>query len=133
MEQLKDQMRILHLNILVDIENAVNAARSAFEKVGATREARIFAEAALAAEQKKLENGKSTSYFVLDFQRQFDLRRYEEIDALRQYNKLSPTCIVSRAPPSAQPHRRRVQVSISRAARNPVVPPRGADRGPSRR
>jgi len=33
--------------------------------VDATREARIYAEAALSAEQKKLESGKSTSFVVL--------------------------------------------------------------------
>ena len=86
MEQLKDQLRLLHLDILVSIENAVNTARAAYEAVGATREARIFAEAALDAERKKMENGKSTSYFVLDFQRQLTEKSFTEINALALYN-----------------------------------------------
>jgi outer membrane protein len=40
----------------------------------------------LAAEQKKLENGKSTSFFVLQFQRDLTVRRSEEIRALADYN-----------------------------------------------
>jgi outer membrane protein TolC len=86
MEQLKNQLRWMHLDILVSIENAVNTARAAYEAVGATREARIFAEAALDAERKKMENGKSTSYFVLDFQQQLTQKRYTEINALAAYN-----------------------------------------------
>ncbi|MBN2505414.1 MAG: TolC family protein [Verrucomicrobia bacterium] len=86
MEQLKNQLRLLHLDILVSIEKAVNTARAAYEAAGATREARIFAEAALDAERKKMENGKSTSYFVLDFQRQLTEKRYGEIAALAAYN-----------------------------------------------
>src|SRR5262249_10349512 len=51
-------------NTLIQIENDIANARSTFEQVDATREARLYAVAALEAEQKKLENGKSTSFVV---------------------------------------------------------------------
>lgn len=73
--------------IMVQIDNAIKLLRSEFQKVEATRQARLFAQDALAAEQKKLENGKSTSYFVLQFQRDLTQRRFEEIQALANYNK----------------------------------------------
>ena len=44
------------------------------------------AEAALEAEQKKLENGKSTSFFVLQLQRDLTARRSDEIRSLADYN-----------------------------------------------
>jgi hypothetical protein len=49
-------------NIMLQIEDTVRLAQTNFERVGATKEARQFAEAALQAEQTKLENGKSTSF-----------------------------------------------------------------------
>jgi len=55
--------------------------------VAATRAAREFAAAALEAEQKKLENGKSTTYTVLQKQRDLTAARGNEIQALAAYNK----------------------------------------------
>ena len=52
-------------NILVDVDNDVGQVSSTLQQVDATRAARIYAEDALAAEKKKLENGKSTSFIVL--------------------------------------------------------------------
>ncbi|MEI7731086.1 MAG: TolC family protein [Verrucomicrobiota bacterium] len=73
--------------VLVTIDNAISLARSSFDSVAATRQAREYAELALEAEQKKLENGKSTSFFVLQFQRDLTRARSEEIRALADYNK----------------------------------------------
>lgn len=76
----------LEQQIMVEVDDAVKLIRSSFERVEATRSARAFAQEALAAEQKKLENGKSTSFFVLQFQRDLTVRRSEEIRALADYN-----------------------------------------------
>lgn len=76
----------LEQQIMVQIDDAVKLIRSSFERVEATRAARAFAQEALSAEQKKLENGKSTSFFVLQFQRDLTVRRSEEIRALADYN-----------------------------------------------
>lgn len=73
--------------ILVEIEDAIAKVYNFYERVGATREARTYAEFALEAEQKKLENGKSTSFQVLQLQRDLTARRSEEIQAFTDYNK----------------------------------------------
>jgi outer membrane protein TolC len=77
----------LEQNILVQIDNAIKSARTSFERVDATRKARQYAEAALEAEQKKLEAGKSTSFVVLQLQRDLTTARSAEIRALSDYNK----------------------------------------------
>lgn len=77
----------LEQGILAEIDNAIIAAQAGFERVDATRAAREYAEAALDAEQKKLENGKSTSFFVLQLQKNLTDARSQEIRALADYNK----------------------------------------------
>src|SRR6185369_15662207 len=46
----------LEQQIMVQIDDSVKLLRSSFERVEATRAARAFAQEALSAEQKKLEN-----------------------------------------------------------------------------
>ena len=86
-EVLLLQFKQLEQSIIVEIDNAVKQAQTAYEKINATRQARLYAEAALDAEQKKLENGKSTSFFVLQLQRDLTAARSAEIRALADYNK----------------------------------------------
>lgn len=85
-DQLKLQVQQLHQNILVGIDDAIKAAQSAYELVQATRNAREFAEEALDAEQRKLDNGRSTSFNVLQLQEDTTDRRALEIGALAEYN-----------------------------------------------
>jgi len=87
MTQLEDTLRSVHQTVIVEIDNAIGVARSAFERVGATRAAREYAEAALGAEEKKYENGRSTSFNVLRLQRDLTQARSDEIAALADYNK----------------------------------------------
>ena len=77
----------LEQDIMVQIDNAIKLAQSNFERIGATRKAREYAEAALSAEQKKLENGKSTSFIVLQLQRDLTAAQSDEISALVQYKR----------------------------------------------
>jgi outer membrane protein len=74
-------------DVLVEIDNAVGVVRTNYEKIDATRQARLYAEAALDAEQKKLESGKSTSFQVLSLQRELTSKRSAEIRALADYSK----------------------------------------------
>jgi outer membrane protein TolC len=85
----QEELRLTQLrqNIIVEIDDAIKLAQSNFQRVDATRQARIFAEAALDAEQKKLENGKSTSFNVLQFQRDLTQALFNEIRALADYNQ----------------------------------------------
>jgi HAE1 family hydrophobic/amphiphilic exporter-1 len=85
-ERLELVQRQNHQQILVQVDNAVARAKTSFERVSATHEARLYAEAALEAEQKKLDNGKSTTFEVLRLQRDLTSARLQEIEALRDYN-----------------------------------------------
>jgi outer membrane protein len=87
LEQILLSVKRLEQNILVEIDNAVIAAKSSYERVDATRAAREYAQAALEAEQKKLESGKSTSFVVLQLQRDLTQAYSQEIAALAEYNK----------------------------------------------
>ncbi|HXG49023.1 MAG TPA: TolC family protein [Methylomirabilota bacterium] len=86
-KQMQVELQQLHQSILVAVEDAITLVESTYEQIGARREAREFAQAALDAEQKKLENGKSTSFQVLDLQEDLTSARSAEIGALSEYNK----------------------------------------------
>lgn len=73
--------------IMTEVASGVEAARSAYDLVASTRKAREFAEIALDAEGKKLEIGKSTSFIVLQLQRDLTNARSAEINALADYNR----------------------------------------------
>jgi outer membrane protein TolC len=87
LQQLLLQLKQLEQNVMVDIDNAVKQAQSKFESVQATQQARIYAEAALDAEQKKYNVGKSTTFTVLQLQNNLTAARSQEIRALADYNE----------------------------------------------
>jgi outer membrane protein TolC len=72
---------------MIAVDNDIGTIRANFDQVHATRAAREYQEAALDAEQKKLESGKSTTYTVLQVQRDLTAARGSEIQALDAYNK----------------------------------------------
>lgn len=81
------KVKKLEQDIMVQIDNDLKQAQTNFERVDATKQARLYSEAALEAEQKKLENGKSTTFVVLQLQRDLTTARSAEISALADYNK----------------------------------------------
>ncbi len=85
-EQVSLILRQLEQGVLIQIENAIAVVNTSFQRVAATREARMYAESALDAEQKKLASGKSTSFEVLRLQRDLTTARSSEIRALADYN-----------------------------------------------
>lgn len=85
-EQLGLQLKQLQQTTLIKIENAMAVAKTSLQRVTATREARLYAEAALQAEQTKLEKGKSTTFVVLQLQKELTSARSAEIGALADYN-----------------------------------------------
>ena len=87
MDQLLLTLKRLEQNIMVQIDNDIQNAQSSYEQVAATRAAKDYAAAALGAEQKKLESGKSTTYTVLQMQRDLTAARGNLIQALDNYNK----------------------------------------------
>ncbi|MDW7979680.1 MAG: TolC family protein [Verrucomicrobiales bacterium] len=86
-EQAMLSLKALERDIMVQIDDAIRQAQSSYERVAATRKAREYAEAALEAEQKKLQSGKSTTYIVLQLQRDLTAARANEIQAVNNYNK----------------------------------------------
>jgi outer membrane protein TolC len=86
-KQLLLKLKQLEQNVMVQIDNAVKAAQSAWESVDATRQTRIYAEAALDAEQKKYAVGKSTTFTVLQLQNNLTTARSQEIRALANYRQ----------------------------------------------
>jgi outer membrane protein TolC len=82
------QLRKAEQEVLFQIADFVNRAQSRFTQVSSTRKARAYAESALAAEVKKLQNGLSTAFFVLQLQETLTAARTAELQALADYNKL---------------------------------------------
>jgi outer membrane protein TolC len=81
------QLRKAEQEVLLQVADYVNRVESRFTQTGSTRKARTYAEAALGAEQKKLQNGLSTSFFVLQLQETLTAARTAEVLALADYNK----------------------------------------------
>ena len=82
------QLKKAEQEVLVQIADYANRVQSRFSQVGSTRKARSFAEVALAAEQKKLQNGLSTSFFVLQLQETLIAAQSAELQALTDYNRI---------------------------------------------
>jgi outer membrane protein TolC len=86
-QQLVLTLKKLEETILIAIDNDIQTVQANYDQVQATTAERQYEEAALDAEQKKLENGKSTTYTVLQVQRDLTTARGAEIQALDNYNK----------------------------------------------
>lgn len=86
-EQSELRLQQKQLKALASIDTAVRAIESAQERVDSNRKARRYAEEALTAEQKKFQNGASTSFLVLEYQRNLTAARTAEIQALADYYK----------------------------------------------
>ena len=86
-EKLRLELRQLEEAALVEVDDAAAAVATGYERLQATREARDYAAQALAAEQRKLASGKSTSFVVLQLQRDLTSARNAAIQALMDYNQ----------------------------------------------
>jgi len=91
LQQLLLKLKQLEQNVMVQIDNAVKQAESDYQSVQATRQARIYAEAALDAEQKTYAVGKATTFEVLQYQNNLTAARSAEIRALANYNEALAT------------------------------------------
>lgn len=90
--KLRKQQRILRIKnleqtIINQIDNAVSDRDTAAARVSETRIARTFAEENLEAEQEKLKAGASTTYTVLQLQRDLAQSQTRELRALTDYNR----------------------------------------------
>ena len=73
--------------MVMDVANAIAQARSNFKRIEATQLARRLAEESLQAEQKKLREGLSTSFLVLQAQTQLTAAHTSEIRARVSYGQ----------------------------------------------
>jgi outer membrane protein TolC len=76
------QLKKLEQDILLQVNNAANRVKTNQDRVGVSRTAAKFAGDALAAEQEKLRAGTSTTYTVLQMQRDLALAETNELRAL---------------------------------------------------
>ena len=81
------RLKQLEQDIILQINDAVKLAQRNYHRVESARQSREFAEAALEAEQQKLESGKSTTFVVLELQAKLTKAGSAEIQALADYNK----------------------------------------------
>ncbi len=74
-------------NIMVQIDNAINAVNSSYEAIISSRNASKYAKEAWEAGKIRLDHGKATSFEVLQLQTTYFQRRLSEITAIVSYNK----------------------------------------------
>lgn len=91
LQQAVLELKQMEQKIMAQVDNDIAAAQSDYESVGATREARIYAEAALDAEQKTYAVGKATTFDVLQQQELLTQARLNEIQALASYEEALAT------------------------------------------
>ena len=77
----------LEENIFVEVEFGVRQLRTLWEAIPLTKDRIEYARAALEAEQKKLNLGKSTSFDVLKLATDLTSAQLNEIVALKNYNQ----------------------------------------------
>ncbi|MEM9400193.1 MAG: TolC family protein [Verrucomicrobiota bacterium] len=73
--------------IIIEIDNAVNSVHSARKKYEASLKAREFEDQNAFAEEAKLKEGASTTFVVLEIQRNALLAKIRELRDLADYNK----------------------------------------------
>jgi outer membrane protein len=85
--QQQIRMRQLEKQVRLEVTNALLAVQQAKDTYEAMRDERIAQEQTLAAEKDRLDVGASTSYFVLQFQRDLAAAKSNEISSLAAYQK----------------------------------------------
>lgn len=86
LEQSEIGLEQLKQTILIRLDNAARRVTSSWERIKATREARLLAEKSLEAEEKKLNLGVSRSFFVLELQGDLASAQIRETRAITDYH-----------------------------------------------
>jgi outer membrane protein len=86
-QQAQEQMRNLELNVTLQVRDAGRNVQTNQKRVQASRASRELQEKKLEAEEKKLAAGMSSTFLVLQAQRDLSLARTVEIQAISDYNK----------------------------------------------
>ena len=80
------QVRNLENQVLVEVRDAVRSIKTDEKRIEATRRARILAQEQLDGEISRNEHGLSTTFRVLDVQKQLVQAKTDELKALIDYN-----------------------------------------------
>jgi outer membrane protein TolC len=81
------QVASLELQVATQVREFARQVQTNAKRVDATRSSRVLAERRLEAEEKKYQAGMTSSFFVLQAQRDLNLARNSELLALVEYSK----------------------------------------------
>ncbi len=89
LQQTQNQRNIaaIELDIATQVRDAGRNVQTNAKRVDATRASRALAEKRLEAEEKKYQAGMTSSFFVLQAQRDLNVARNSELLALVEYAK----------------------------------------------
>jgi outer membrane protein TolC len=85
--QGQTQLRALELQVATSVRDAGRQVTTNLKRVEATRKAREFAEKRLEAEQKRFTVGLSTTFQLIQAQRDLARQRQNELNAIIDYNR----------------------------------------------
>ncbi len=85
--QAERQIQSLELQVATQVREYGRQVQTNAKRVDATRSSRVLAERRLEAEEKKYQAGMTSSFFVLQAQRDLNLARNSELLALVEYAK----------------------------------------------
>lgn len=80
-------LKQLEQRILIEAENSAGQIETARKRIDASRAARIFAQKTLEAAQMRLASGTTTTFEVLQFQRDFAQAQINEVRAVTDHNR----------------------------------------------
>ena len=86
-ESEKARLTTVEQNVVVEVRSAARAIDTAWRSILAAQKGRELAERNLDAEQKKFDNGMSTTFQVNQIQRDLSVARTVELQALAAYRK----------------------------------------------
>ncbi|HEY2905210.1 MAG TPA: TolC family protein [Vicinamibacterales bacterium] len=86
-EQAQAQYRSLEMQVAAQVRSVARSVQTNQKRVQSTGASRELQEKKLEAEQKKLAAGLSSTFFVLQAQRDLALARTTELQAISDYNK----------------------------------------------
>ncbi len=85
--QARKQLTSLELQVSTQVREYARQVTTNWKRVEATRASRVLAERRLEAEEKKYQAGMTSSFFVLQAQRDLNVARNNELLALMEYAK----------------------------------------------
>ncbi len=86
LQQSLAQLKTQEQQVALEVSDAITTIETNAKRVTATRVARELAEKRLEAEEKKLQVGLTTNYFVLQYQDELATARSQEIKSVIDYN-----------------------------------------------